>query len=405
MRFRPATPCFRLPDPSFKPMESLTLFWQATGISHLTWGALLMLGVGGVVLAIAVIREFEPLFLFAMGFAIILTHLPGSPMANPGGLFSLLYDLGVRSALLPALLFLGLGILADFGPLIAMPSLLLVGAVAQLGVFCTLLAALAMNNLFGLPFALTDAAAIGMIGGANPANVIFFADRLAPDLLGSIVVALYAGTALLPRLQPFIAGLLTTRQERQVVMPPPRPVSRWERMLFPLVLLLPCLLFLPAVAPLLGLLAFGNLLKESGLLARISVGLNGPARVGFLPMVTLMLGLAVGGRFSAEGFLSWATLGILCLALLAFVLASVLGVLAGKWLYRVGNGLVNPLVGVAGVAVVPLTARMAGRLGMEESPDGTHSADRLLGYAVGVNMAGVIGSVVTAGILLAVLGG
>lgn len=386
-------------------MDSLTLLWQTTGLFHLTWGSLFMVGVGGGVLAVAIAREFEPVFLFALGFSIILTHMPGSTMAEPGGLLSLLYEGGVKNGLLPGLLFLGLGILTDFGPLIAMPSLLLVGMAAQTGIFLTLLAALAVSAGFGSPFSLTDAAAIGMIGGAHPASVIFCADRLAPDLLGSIVVALYAGMAVLPPLQSSIVRLLTTEQERQVVMPPLRPVSRWEKMLFPLVLLLPCLLFLPVIAPLLGLLAFGNLLRESGLLARITIGLEQTTQAGMLSIISLLFGLAVGSRLSAEGFFSLATLGIFGLAVLALGVGSAAGVLVSKGLQRIGRGVVNPLVGVAGVAAVPLTARMVGKLWAEASPDNRLSHPFLLACAMGANMAGVVGSVLAAGILLAVLGG
>lgn len=387
-------------------MEPLTLFWHTTGLTHVTWEALVMMGVGGVLLYLAIVREFEPILLFSIGFSVILSHMPGSTMAEPGGLLYLLYEMGVGSGLFPALFFFGLGILADFGPLIAMPSLLFVGAAAQMGIFITLLMALVVGSWLGFPFDLADAAVVGMIGGANPPNIIFFADRLAPDLLGTIVVVLYISMALLHLFQPPVMRLLTTEQERQVIMEPMRALSRWERVLFPLVLLVPCLLLLPTIAPLLGLLAFGNLLRESGVLERIMIGLSSTAQTRLLPVITLLFGLAVGGKLSAERLLSLETVGIFCLGVIALSLGSAGGILMAKWLCYGSNGKVNPLIGAAGVAVVPLAARIANKLAVEASFSGREAPNTfLLGHAMGANVAGVIGSMVASGILLTVLNG
>lgn len=386
-------------------MEPLTLFWQMTGLTHITWEALVMIGVGGVLLYVAIVREFEPIFLFSLGFSVILSHMPGSTMAEPGGLLYVLYEMGVKSGLFPALIFFGLGMLADFGPLIAMPSLLFVGAAAQMGIFVVLFVALLLSAWLGLSFDLADAAVVGMIGGASPPNIIFFADQLVPDRLGTVVVVLYINMTLLHLFQPVVMRLLTTEQERQVIMEPMRPLSRWERMLFPLVLLVPCLLLLPAIAPLLGLLAFGNLLRESGVLERIMIGLSSTAQTRLLPIVTLLFGLAVGGKLSAERFLSWETIAIFCLGLMALVLGSAGGIGMAKWLCHGSNGKVNPLIGAAGVAVVPLAARIANKLAVDEATFSRRETPNtfLLGHAMGANVAGVIGSIVAAGILLTVL--
>lgn len=387
-------------------MESLTHFWLTTGLTHITWEAIAMMGIGGVLLYMAIAREFEPIFLFSLGFSVILSHMPGSAMAQPGGLLYQLYEVGVESGLFPALIFLGLGMLADFGPLIAMPSLLFVGAAAQTGIFVTLLIALVVSGWLGSPLDLASAAVVGMIGGANPPSMIFCADRLAPDLLGMIVVALYASMALLHLFQPPVMRLLTTEQERRVVMEPMRALSRWERVLFPLVLLLPCLLLLPAIAPLLGLLAFGNLLRESGVLERIMIGLSSTAQTRLLPIITLLFGLAVGGKLSADRFFSLEFVAIFLAGVVALSLGSVGGILMAKWLCHNGNGKVNPLVGAAGVAVVPLAARIANKLAAEASFGGKEMPNIfLLGHAMGANVAGVIGSMVAAGILLTVLDG
>ncbi|MEO5362236.1 MAG: sodium ion-translocating decarboxylase subunit beta [Magnetococcus sp. DMHC-8] len=386
-------------------MESLLLFWQTTGLAQLDWGSLPMMGVGLLLLAVAIHREFEPVFVFACGFAILLANLPGSSLAEPGGVLYLLYELGVGTGLLPGLLCLGLGFLADFGPLLAVPALLWVGVAAQVGIFVALWLALLLHAGLGVPFGLTDAAAVGMIGGANLPGLVFFADRLAPDLLGRMVMVLYVGMALLPVIQAPIVRLLTTERERQVIMAPMRPVSHQERMWFPVVMMLPCLLLLPTIAPLLGWLAFGNLLRESGVVARFAVGSHATVQARLWSSVTLLLGLAVGGRVTAERFFSLETVAMFCLGMIALAVGSAAGLLVGKWLHR-RDGQVNPLVGVAGLALVPLAARLANRWGAEAAPDPgrmlQHSS--LLTAAMAANLAGVIGSIVVAGTLLATFG-
>ncbi|MBF0461911.1 MAG: sodium ion-translocating decarboxylase subunit beta [Magnetococcales bacterium] len=385
-------------------MESFNLL---AGLAHLPWGSLAMMGVGGVLLVLATMREFESVFLFALGLAILLTNLPGSALAEPGGLLYLLYDVGVHHGLLPALFCLSLGILADFRPLIALPALLFVGAAAQMGVFITLLFVLLLNVGLGLHLDVAHAALISQIGSGYAPSLLFGADRLAPELLGTVVMVLYANMALLPLLQSPIAHRLTTEEERQVVMTAIRPVSRWERMLFPGILMVSSLLIWPFVAPvaaLLGLLALGNLLKEAGIVAAIATRIPPAISARLLSLITLLFGLAVGSRLSAAQFLSLGTVGILCLGVVACGVGSASGILMGKWLYRRSNGQINPLLGAAGLAVVPLAARMVGKLEAEaRQTDGPHAP--LLAYALGTNLAGVIGSVVATGILLAILGG
>ncbi|MEO5340856.1 MAG: sodium ion-translocating decarboxylase subunit beta [Magnetococcus sp. MYC-9] len=383
-------------------MESWTHFWHTTGLAQLSGSTFLLLVVAVLLLVLAIRREFEPLFLTALGAAALLANLPGSTLAAPGGLLHTLYEVGVRSGLLPALLFLGWGLLADFGPLIAMPALLFVGAAAQLGIFVTLWLAWNLNATLGHPFTLPDVTAMALVGGGNGASLVFVTDRLAPHLLGVAVLTLYACMALLYRLQTPIACLLTTTEERQRLMNPPRTVCRAERLLFPLLLALPALLLVPSIAPLLGLLAFGNLLRESSLLERLHLGGHLRLQASLLPMLTLLLGLAIGGRLRAEQLLTGGTLLLVCLGLLAFVVGSGAGMMMARLLHRRDRPM-NPLLGGAGMAAMPLAARIAGKLGREALPNGRPN-DPLLTYAVATNLAGLIGSVLAAGILLALVG-
>jgi oxaloacetate decarboxylase beta subunit len=291
---------------------------------------------------------------------------------------------------------MGVGALTDFGALIARPSTLLLGAAAQFGIFATLIGAVALNFLPGFEFTLQDASAIAIIGGADGPTAIFLASRLAPDLLGAIAVAAYSYMALVPIIQPPIMRALTTKQERAVVMQQLRPVSRLERILFPFVVLLLCALLLPSAAPLIGMLTFGNLLRESGVVERLSRA----AQNEIINIVTIMLGLAIGSKLSADKFLTLETLGILVLGALAFCIGTAAGVLMGKIMYRATGGKVNPLIGAAGVSAVPMAARVVNRVGLEADPH-----NFLLMHAMGPNVAGVIGSAVAAGVLLALAGG
>jgi oxaloacetate decarboxylase beta subunit len=377
-------------------MESiLQSLWQTTGFANLGIGELFMMAVGGGLLYLAIARRFEPLLLVPIGFGAILSNIPVAGMAGPDGLLGYIYAVGIETGVFPMLIFLGLGALTDFGALIANPKTLLLGAAAQFGIFLTLLGALALNFLPGFDFSLQDAAAIGIIGGADGPTAIFLASRLSPELLGAITVAAYSYMALVPIIQPPIMKALTNRGERTVVMEQLREVSKLERILFPLVILTVTALFLPAAMPLIGMLTFGNLLRESGVVER----LNRTAQNELINLVTIFLGLAVGSKLKADTFLTVETLGILLLGAFAFSVGTASGVLMGKAMHRLTGGKVNPLIGAAGVSAVPMAARVVNRVGLEANPN-----NFLLMHAMGPNVAGVIGSAVTAGLLLALVG-
>ncbi len=377
-------------------IELLEKLWVTTGIANFGWRELVMIAIGCVLLYLAIGKKFEPLLLVPIGFGAILTNIPLAGIGEVGGILHWLSEIGISTGIFPLLIFLGVGALTDFGPLIANPSTLLLGAAAQFGIFITLLGALAMNAIPGFEFSLRDAAAIGIIGGADGPTAIFLAARLAPDLLGAIAVAAYSYMALVPLIQPPIMRLLTTSKERSVVMRQLRPVSRLERILFPLLVLLLCLLLLPSAAPLIGMLTFGNLLRECGVVER----LNRTAQHELINIVTIFLGLAIGSKLSAHGFLTLETIGILTLGAVAFAIGTAAGVLMGKLMYRLTRGKVNPLIGAAGVSAVPMAARVVNKVGLEADHH-----NFLLMHAMGPNVAGVIGSAVAAGVLLAVLGG
>ena len=378
-------------------MEStLKTLWLTTGFANIGLGELLMIAVGGVLLYLAIARKFEPLLLVPIGFGAILSNIPIADMAGPQGLLGYIYYVGIETGVFPMLIFLGLGALTDFGALIANPKTLILGAAAQFGIFLTLMGALALNFLPGFDFSLQDAAAIGIIGGADGPTAIFLASRLSPELLGAIAVAAYPYMALVPIIQPPIMKALTTRVERRVVMEQLRPVTPLEKILFPLVILLVTALFLPAAMPLIGMLTFGNLLRECGVVER----LNKTAQNELINLVTIFLGLAVGSKLQAETFLNVQTLGILALGAFAFSIGTASGILMGKVMYRLTGGKVNPLIGAAGVSAVPMAARVVNKVGLESNPN-----NFLLMHAMGPNVAGVIGSAVAAGLLLALVGG
>jgi sodium ion-translocating decarboxylase beta subunit len=369
--------------------------WASTGLANFTFGEVVMILVGGLLLFLAIYKKFEPLLLVPIGFGAILSNIPVTGIAGPDGLIGLVYEVGIDTGVFPLLIFMGVGALTDFSPLIANPKVLLLGAAAQFGIFFTLIGALSLNALPGFDFSLADAAAIGIIGGADGPTAIFLASRLAPDLLGAIAVAAYSYMALVPIIQPPIMRALTTRKERAVVMQQLRPVSRLERILFPLTVLLVTALFLPEAVALIGMLTFGNLLRECGVVERLSKA----AQNEIINVVTIFLGLAVGSKLNAEAFLKAETLGILVLGALAFSIGTATGVLMGKLMHRLTNGQVNPLIGAAGVSAVPMAARVVNRVGHE-----TDQNNFLLMHAMGPNVAGVIGSAVAAGVLLALLG-
>ena len=375
--------------------QGLLQLWASTGLYNFTFGQVAMIVVGGLLIFLAIHKGFEPLLLIPIGFGGILANIPVAAIAGPDGLLGILYQAGIETGVFPLLIFMGVGAMTDFGPLLARPSLMILGAAAQFGIFFTLFGAIAMNLVPGIEFSMADAAAIAIIGGADGPTAIYVGSRLAPDLLGAIAVAAYSYMALVPIIQPPIMKLLTTEEERKTKMTQLRKVSKLERILFPLILLLVTLLLLPSATPLVGMLCFGNLLKESGVVDRLS----NTAQNELINIVTIFLGLSVGSKLAADKFLSAETLGILLLGMVAFSIGTAAGLVMGKIMYRVTGKSVNPLIGAAGVSAVPMAARVANKIGLQANPQ-----NFLLMHAMGPNVAGVIGSAVAAGVLLAIVG-
>lgn len=375
--------------------QGLLQLWASTGLYNFTPGQVFMILVGGVLIYLAIAKGFEPLLLIPIGFGGILANIPVAEIAGPDGLLGILYHSGIETGVFPLLIFMGVGAMTDFGPLLARPSLMILGAAAQFGIFFTLFGAIAMNLIPGMEFSMADAAAIAIIGGADGPTAIYVASRLAPDLLGAIAVAAYSYMALVPIIQPPIMKLLTTEKERQTKMTLLRHPTKLEKILFPLILLLITILLLPSATPLVGMLCFGNLLKECGVVDRLS----NTAQNELINIVTIFLGLAVGSKLAADKFLNVETMGILLLGIIAFSIGTAAGLIMGKIMYRVTDGAVNPLIGAAGVSAVPMAARVANKIGLEANPQ-----NFLLMHAMGPNVAGVIGSAVAAGVLLAVVG-
>ncbi|MBF5053719.1 sodium ion-translocating decarboxylase subunit beta [Alloalcanivorax venustensis] len=375
-------------------MEQLNTLWLSTGLYQLSVGQFVMILVGLVLLFLAIRKNFEPLLLIPIGFGGILANIPVAGLAEPGGLLYLIYEAGLTTGVFPLLIFMGVGAMTDFGPLLANPRTLLLGAAAQFGIFAALLGALALNYL-GLDFSLADAASIGIIGGADGPTSIYVTSRLSPELLGAVAVAAYSYMALVPLIQPPVIRLLTTEKQRQIKMEQLRPVGRLEKILFPILLLVLVALLLPDAAPLLGMFCFGNLMKESGVVNR----LVDTTTNALINTVTILLGLAVGAKLGAEQFLVPETLGILVLGLAAFVIGTGTGVLMAHVMNRFSKIPINPIIGAAGVSAVPMAARVANRVGLEANPQ-----NHLLMHAMGPNVAGVIGSAVAAGVLLNLAG-
>jgi oxaloacetate decarboxylase beta subunit len=375
--------------------QGLLELWASTGIANFTLGQVVMIAVGALLIFLAISKGFEPLLLIPIGFGGILANIPVAEIAGPEGLLGILYHSGIETGVFPLLIFMGVGAMTDFGPLLARPSLMILGAAAQFGIFSTLFGAIAMNLIPGMEFTMADAAAIAIIGGADGPTAIYVASRLAPDLLGAIAVAAYSYMALVPIIQPPIMKLLTTEKERKTKMTQLRHVTKLEKILFPLTLLLITLLLLPSAAPLVGMLCFGNLLKESGVVDRLS----NTAQNELINIVTIFLGLAVGSKLAADKFLTLETIGILMLGMVAFAIGTAAGLLMGKVMYKVTGGEVNPLIGSAGVSAVPMAARVVNKVGLQANPQ-----NFLLMHAMGPNVAGVIGSAVAAGVLLAIIG-
>ncbi|GAB1039901.1 MAG: sodium ion-translocating decarboxylase subunit beta [Shewanella algae] len=376
-------------------MDGLLAFWSETGIAHFTWLQALMMLVGALLLYLAIVRKFEPLLLLPIGFGAILANIPNAGFTEENGLLYYVYHVGIDTGVFPLLIFMGVGAMTDFGALIANPKTLLLGAAAQFGIFATLIGAIALNLVPGFEFSMQDAGAIAIIGGADGPTAIFLASKLAPDLLGAIAVAAYSYMALVPLIQPPIMRALTTEAERQIKMEQLREVSKKEKIIFPLMVLGMTILFLPTATPLVGMFCLGNLMRESGVVDRLS----NTAQNELINIVTIFLGLAVGSKLSAEQFLRVETLGILLLGAVAFSIGTAAGVLMAKLMCKLSGGKVNPLIGAAGVSAVPMAARVVNKVGLE-----ANQQNFLLMHAMGPNVAGVLGSAVAAGILLAVLG-
>jgi oxaloacetate decarboxylase beta subunit len=372
-------------------MELVNEIWQGSGLYQITGGQAIMLVVCLALLYLGIAKKFEPLLLVTIGFGGLLSNIPGVEIATGEGLLYFLYSSGITNGVFPLLIFMGVGALTDFGPLLANPRTLFLGAAAQFGIFATLLGAIGLSSLGWADFSLRDAAAIGIIGGADGPTAIYVAGKLAPDLLGAIAVAAYSYMALVPLIQPPIMKALTTEEERKIEMVQLREVSKTERILFPIVLLLLVALLLPSAAPLLGMLAFGNLMRECGVVDRLS----DTAQNALINIVTIFLGLAVGSKLQAEQFLDTNTLFILALGIVAFGIGTASGVLMGKAMNKLSKQAINPLIGAAGVSAVPMAARVANRVGLDANP---HNI--LLMHAMGPNVAGVIGSAVAAGIMI-----
>ena len=355
-------------------------------------GRLIMIGIGLLLLYLAVSREFEPLLLLPMGFGAILTNIPLAGMGEPGGMLDHIYQVGIKSGAFPLIIFMGVGAMTDFGPMLANPKTALLGAAAQFGIFTTLIGALLLSRYVpGIDFDLLDAASIGIIGGADGPTAIFLASQLSPHLLGSIAVAAYSYMALVPIIQPPIMRALTTPADRCIRMEQMRQVGKVEKIVFPLVVLGLCVVLLPSAAPLIGFFMFGNLMRECGVVERLS----STAQNALLNIVTIFLGLGVGAQMSTEKFLTPSTLGILLLGAIAFSIGTASGVLMARIMNLFPGAKINPLIGSAGVSAVPMAARVSHRLGMEADPE-----NMLLMHAMGPNVAGVIGSAVAAGVLL-----
>lgn len=427
-------------------MESIYALLRGMGIMHLEWGQAVMMAVSLLLLWLAIARKFEPLLLLPIGFGGLLSNIPeaglamtaldnllhqgsseqlaiiatkinsaadpqaiklalanalpslqnelevmAGDMGYTAGVLALFYKVAIGYGVAPLIIFMGVGAMTDFGPLLANPRTLLLGAAAQFGIFATVIGALLLNWIGIIDFTLPQAAAIGIIGGADGPTAIYLASKLAPELLGAIAVAAYSYMALVPLIQPPIMKALTTPQERKIRMVQLRQVSQREKVLFPIVLLVLVALLLPDAAPLLGMFCFGNLMRVSGVVER----LNDTAQNALINIVTIFLGLSVGAKLVADKFLQPQTLGILVLGVIAFGIGTASGVLMAKLMNRFSKNPINPLIGAAGVSAVPMAARVANKMGLEADHQ-----NFLLMHAMGPNVAGVIGSAIAAGVML-----
>ena len=389
-------------------MENLISLWATSGLSQIELGQLVMMIVGISLLFLAIRKGFEPLLLVPIGFGTILANIPGAGfdaapiydqlgnLESPGGLLYYIYNAGIATGLFPLIIFMGVGAMTDFGPLLANPKTLLLGAAAQVGIFTTVLGAVGLSHFGILDFSIRDAASIGIIGGADGPTAIFVTSKLSPDLLGAVAVAAYSYMALVPIIQPPIMRALTSQEERKIEMVQLRSVTKSEKIVFPLTLLFLVAMLLPDAAPLLGMFCFGNLMRECGVVDRLS----DTTQNALINIVTIFLGLGVGSKMSSDKFLNPETMGILALGAVAFCIGTASGVLMAKLMNMLSTQKVNPLIGAAGVSAVPMAARVANRVGLEANPQ-----NFLLMHAMGPNVAGVIGSAVAAGVMINLVGG
>ena len=391
-------------------LNGLYQLWITTGLygfihEEKGWGMAVMILVGFLLLYLAIKKGFEPLLLIPIGMGCILSNIPYAYIASvdptsthaAAGFIKILYDAGIETGLFPILIFMGVGSMTDFGPLIANPKTLLLGAAAQLGIFTALIGALLLSFIPGINFDLAVAGSIGIIGGADGPTAIYVTSRLAPAYLGSIAVAAYSYMALVPVIQPPIMKMLTTEKERKIRMSQLRPVSKTEKIIFPIMVITICAILLPSAAPLIGALMFGNLAKQCGVINRLADTMEN----ALMNIVTICLGLSVGSKMAADRFLNLETLGILLLGMIAFGIGTAGGVLLAKLMNKLDpKHPINPLIGAAGVSAVPMAARVASKVRQEAD-----SQNFLLMHAMGPNVAGVIGSAVAAGTLLAVVPG
>ena len=392
-------------------LGTLQDLWSSSGFAAFFadggWKSLIMIAVACFLLYLGIVKKFEPLLLVGIAFGCLLTNIPGNGLYTPelwdqflageigygtilheGGLLDILY-IGVKSGLYPSLIFLGVGAMTDFGPLLSNPKSLLLGAAAQLGVYIAFLGAILLG------FSGPQAASIGIIGGADGPTAIFLTSKLAPELLGAIAIAAYSYMALIPMIQPPLMRALTTKKERETKMEQLRTVTKTEKIIFPIVVAVFVILLLPSTAPLIGCLMLGNLLRECGVTARLSDTVQN----ALMNIVTIFLSISVGATTVAARFLTWQTLGIVLLGLTAFGFSTIGGLLLGKLMYKLSGGKINPLIGSAGVSAVPMAARVSQMEGQKANP-----SNFLLMHAMGPNVAGVIGSAIAAGFLLAVFG-
>ena len=376
--------------------ELLRRFGDSLGFLNLSFANVIVIVIGIFLIWLGIRKKYEPLLLIPIGFGAILTNVPLAGMMDSGGLLYFIYKSGIQTGLFPLVIFLGVGALTDFGPLIANPKTTLLGAAAQFGIFGTLLGAMALGKIpgLGLDFSLAESGAIAIIGGADGPTAIYTATKMAPHLLGPIAIAAYSYMALVPIIQPPIMRALTSDRERKVKMREMRVVSRRERIMFPFVVTILCALIVPSAVPLIGMLMFGNLLREAGVVERLAK----TAQHELINIATIWLGLAVGATLTGKTFLTPSTLGILALGIVAFAIGTAAGVLLGKIMCRLSNWTINPLIGSAGVSAVPMAARVSESEGVKADPE-----NHLLMHAMGPNVTGVIGSAVAAGVLLSMI--